>query len=436
MTNSFTMTRRGALKLGLGATAAAALTATGCGKKSESGAGGGATTLRFTWWGNDARTAATTKVIEAFKTEAPTITVKPENGEWSSYWDKLATQVAANDAPDIIQMDEKYIREYGGRGALLDLSKYGLDTSKFIEGTVDPGKTDDGLVGINAGVNAPVILANQTVFKKAGIELPDDKTWTWESFQKLASELTAKLPSGSFGAGATNDASFGVWLRQRGKGLFTADGLGYEPADLAEWFDFNLALVESKSTPGAELQTEEATKALDQSALAVGKLAMGMVWSNQISAFDNASGEDLKILRYPSSTGKTADVKLWYKASMFWSASSRTKNPEDAVKFINFLCNSLTAGEAMLTERGVPANADVRAGIAGKLNASDKKVVAFLDEIKPELGEAPNLPPIGGGKMADIVTRYMQEVLFKRMPSMDAANKCIEEVKNDIAAAS
>ena len=102
-------------------------------------------------------------------------------GEFASYWDKLATQTAGGTAPDIIQMDMAYIAEYGDRGALLDLGEYGVDTSKFVEGTVDSGKIDGKLVGINAGINSPVILANPTVFEKAKVDLPDDKTWTWDS---------------------------------------------------------------------------------------------------------------------------------------------------------------------------------------------------------------------------------------------------------------
>ena len=49
-----------------------------------------------------------------------------------------------------------YISEYGSRGALLDLK--GVDTSKFVEGTVDSGKINDKLVGVNAGINSAVIL--------------------------------------------------------------------------------------------------------------------------------------------------------------------------------------------------------------------------------------------------------------------------------------
>lgn len=109
--------------------AVAALALTGCGGSSGAENADGKTVLRFSWWGSDSRTQATNKIIEAFEAENPDIDVQGEYSDWSGYWDKLATQVASNDAPDIIQMDDKYLREYADRGALLDLT--GVDISKF-----------------------------------------------------------------------------------------------------------------------------------------------------------------------------------------------------------------------------------------------------------------------------------------------------------------
>ena len=117
------MDRRTFFGVGLGA---AVLLSSGCSGQAAApatSADPNNATLRFTWWGNDTRTKLTNQAIEAYQKANPGVTIKPEPGEWANYWDKLATQVAANDAPDIIQMDEKYIAEYGKRGALLDLEK-------------------------------------------------------------------------------------------------------------------------------------------------------------------------------------------------------------------------------------------------------------------------------------------------------------------------
>nr|WP_255482290.1 extracellular solute-binding protein [Pseudarthrobacter sp. NBSH8] len=94
---------------------AVSLLATGCGAPAGSSESS-EVTLRFAWWGNEYLNAQTEKVIDAFEAEHPNIKIESAPGEWASYWDKLATTTAANDAPDVIQMDQKYIAEYGGRG--------------------------------------------------------------------------------------------------------------------------------------------------------------------------------------------------------------------------------------------------------------------------------------------------------------------------------
>ncbi|HEY8700949.1 MAG TPA: extracellular solute-binding protein [Arthrobacter sp.] len=417
------------------AAAAVVLALSACGGGAAPQSADGKVELRFSWWGGDKRAQLTQAAIAAFEAENPNIKIKPEYGDWNGYWDKLATQVAANDAPDIIQMDEKYITEYSSRGALLDLSKYDVDTSKLDEAALNAGKGPKGLTGIAAGINAATILANPAVFKAAGVALPDDKTWTWEDFGRIAAEVTAKSPKGTYGAAAygTDEASLGVWLRQNGKSLYTSDGkLGFEPGDIAEWWAFLKELSEKKAVPAASEVVEAEAAPLDQSGLATGKNGMAFWWSNQEPALEKAAGGDLQILRFPSKTGKAADAKLWYKASQFWSASSRTKHPQETAKFINFLTNSTKAGEALLADRGVYPNSDVRAAISSELTPADTKVVTFIDQIKDELGEAPAPPPKGAGAIQEIVKRYTSEVLFNRLSTDEAGKKAVDEMKSAI----
>jgi multiple sugar transport system substrate-binding protein len=420
------------------ATAAAvlALTACGGGGGSEAKSADGKVELRFAWWGGDKRAQVTQAAIAAFEAENPNIKIKPEYGDWSGYWDKLATQVAANDAPDIIQMDEKYITEYSTRGALLDLSKYDIDTSKLDAAALDAGKGEKGLTGIAAGINAATILANPAVFQAAGVAIPDDKTWTWEDFERISAEVTAKSPKGTYGAAAygTDEASLGVWLRQNGKSLYTADGkLGFEPSDIAEWWAFLKQLSEKKAVPSAPEVVEAEAAPLDQSGLATGKNGLAFWWSNQLPALEKAAGGELQILRFPSKTGKADDAQLWYKASQFWSASSRTKHPEETAKFIDFLTNNVKAGEALLADRGVYPNSEVREAIAPKLAKADVKVVDFIAGIKEELGDAPAAPPKGAGAIQEIVKRYTSEVLFDRLSTEEAGKKAVDEMKSAIS---
>jgi multiple sugar transport system substrate-binding protein len=159
------ISRRGFL-LGTGGLAAVATSGglVGCAPGSKAAGGGAAAgTMALAFWGNPTRNKNTQDEIDAYVRAHPDVKIAGQPGDFASYWDKLATQTAGGTAPDIIQMDMAYIAEYGHRGALLDLS--GVDTSKFVEGTVDSGKIDGKLVGINAGINSLVIMANPTLFE-------------------------------------------------------------------------------------------------------------------------------------------------------------------------------------------------------------------------------------------------------------------------------
>ena len=62
-------------------------------------------TLRFRWWGGDARNEATIQVIEQFEALYPNVTIEYEPGSADGYHDKLATELAGGTAPDIVQID-------------------------------------------------------------------------------------------------------------------------------------------------------------------------------------------------------------------------------------------------------------------------------------------------------------------------------------------
>src|SRR4029453_11978176 len=268
--------------IGAGGLAAAAtnMGLAGCAPGSQGGSGSqggggesGTAELALAWWGNPTRNKNTEAEIAAFTAANPDVKISGQPGDFSSYWDKLATQTAGGQAPDIIQMDMNYISEYGTRGALLDLSK--VDTSKFVEGTVDSGKINDKLVGVNAGINTAVILADPKVFEKAKMDLPDDKTWTWDQMIEVGAEVASKAGV-PFGVAQliNSDTMFNTFVRQHGKQLFTPDGLGFDVAEAQAWYDLLLKGVKAKAFGTPEQITEVVAKPLDQSPVVVGTGAM------------------------------------------------------------------------------------------------------------------------------------------------------------------
>jgi multiple sugar transport system substrate-binding protein len=401
------------------------------GGSQAGGQEGGATNLALAWWGNPTRNKNTEAMIDAYMQANPNVKIEGQPGEFSSYWDKLATQTAGGQAPDIIQMDMNYISEYGTRGALLDLA--GVDTSKFVEGTVESGRINDKLVGVNAGINTAVILANPRVFEKAKMDLPDDKTWTWDQMIEFGAEVASKAGV-PFGVAAllNSDTLFGAFVRQHGKELFTPDGLGFDVAEAQAWYDLLVKGSKAKAFGTPEQMSEEVAKPLDQSAVVVGTGAMQYQNSNQLLAVSNAAGQKIDMLRPPSLAGKATERRGWYKASMLWSASARTENPEAAVAWINWFANTPDAAGIDLAERGIPPNAEVLAEVKSKFSPEQQVVAKFIEDIKPEVGNTPIAPPPGGGTIAELLTRHGTDVLFGRTSSAEGAQKFVDELKSNL----
>jgi multiple sugar transport system substrate-binding protein len=404
----------------------------GGGAGGDSGGAADAGALSLAWWGNPTRNKNTQAMIDTYSKTNPNLKITPQPGEFSSYWDKLATQTAGGTAPDIIQMDMNYISEYGSRNALLDLKD--VDTSKFVEGTVDSGKVNDTLVGINAGINSAIIFANPKVFEKAKMEMPDDTTWTWDQMMEIGAEAASKA-NVSFGIAELmgSDAMFGTFVRQRGKELFTPEGLGFDAGEAQAWYELMVKGQKGKALGTTAQISEEAGKPLDQNAIVTGRAAMQYMNSNQLEAVRAAADNDeIELLRGPSLTGKATDRKTWYKASMLWSASAKTKNPEAAVAWINWFANNPEAAQIDKAERGVPPNSELLAAVTPNLSPAQKRVAKYITDIAPEVGPTPIAPPPGGGTMAEVLTRNGIDVLFGKASPAEAAQKFVDELKSNL----
>ena len=247
------------------------------------------------------------------------------------------------------------------------MSKLGIDTSKFGKGLVDSGTIDGKVLALCAGVNALSIVANPKVFAAAGVAIPDSKAWTWDQLMQVSSQITSKSPAGTYGinGGIFSDSTARAYLFQKGKSLFTETSLGWEPADMAGFFDLMMKFVSAKAIPSASENAEDVNKAMNQSMFGTGKTAMVLIWSNQVNAMQAAvGGNELQILRLPSLDGTSKGANLWYKSGQFQSINSQSKVQAAAGKFLDYYFNSMDAGKVLLAERGLPSNTTVQIGRA------------------------------------------------------------------------
>lgn len=418
----------GAVLLGAGAAGLTSLAACGNG-----GGNGAAANLRFAWWGNPERDRRTEEAVAAFSSRADR-GVDTEPSSWDEYWSRLATQVSGGNPPDLIQMDYQFIAEYAGRGALLELDNYvpgPLDLSSVPDDAVESGRIDGTLYGITMGYNTFAMMKNLQVIADAGVDDPDH-TLTWSEFGQLCREIADNTPDGIFGGqnAISSKEAMECWLHQRGKLLYTADGqLGYDPADLEEWFEYWIELAEA----GAVVDMETAAETLPDLSdweVPAGRGAFNFHWSNIFPAFVDVSGDEVGMGMYPQGDGSGAQPGQYYKASMLLSIPAQAEDPDAAADLIHALVLDPEIAQELGFERGVPASEQVAEAL--RPDASDEELASleYVESVADMVREVPPPPPEAGGQVEDQLVFYAEEAGFGRMPVADAVDAFFQEAAN------
>lgn len=428
------------------AAAAAGLLLTACGggdsglapadrETTEATAADGPVELRFSWWGSDSRHALTQEVIDLFEAEHPNITIVADYTSWGDYWDKLSTSVAAGDAPDIITQEERYLREYSSKGVLQDMSALdALDLSTIDEEILSAGNFDGGQYGVPTGINAYAVVADPAIYEAAGVEMPDDETWTWDDYIEITTAISANTPDGVYGAQdyGFNEPGFAIFARQKGEELYNPDGtLGFTQETLAEWWEMSLELQEAGATPPATKSVEVENGGPEMSLVGTGQGAHSLFWTNQLGALTTAAGHDLELMRHPGEADGER-TGMYFKPSMYYSISADTEYPVEAAMFVDFLLNSTEAGELILSDRGLPANTEVREAVQDSFTPVDQQASQFLEDLGPVIVDSLATPPVGSGEVVNIIKRINEQVLFGQITPDEAAEQFMSEVESAI----
>ncbi|WP_022873018.1 ABC transporter substrate-binding protein [Nesterenkonia alba] len=434
MTRSPARTRTALTAAGLTLAVALAGCGNGNGNGGENGGNGEEAQeeveLRFSFWGSDARVQNTEEIIEVFEEEYPHITVNIEYSDWGGFWDQLNTQLAAGDGPDIFQMDAPNIREYAEQGSLLDLSD--VDLTHIPDEIIASGTIDDAYYGLASGVTAPAIVANPRLFEEAGVELPDDTTWTWDDYSEIAQEISENLDDVYGSAGPDGLRMMQMWMRQNDSALTTEDGeLGFSQDEAQAYLEWQLELYENGTYPPNAVMVEDAAAGADQNLISTGGAAMAMSLTNLLGGISDANGEDMVLLRLPSPTGNVEDAMQWYNTGMV-SANAHTEHPEEVVTFLDFFVNDIEAARINMADRGLSANTEIRPQLMEEMDDMNRASAEFLTEIEDELGPPEPVPASGQATLGDILERYQEELFFERLTPEEAAEQMYPEMENAV----
>ncbi|MEE6263580.1 ABC transporter substrate-binding protein [Plantactinospora sonchi] len=416
----------------LAAAALLVLPLAACG--GDDGGSDGTVTLDFTWWGNDDRAKVTEAAIDLFEQKHPNIKVNTSFGAFDAYFQKLSTQIAGGDAPDVVQMDRAYLREYAERNALRDLTEYvedgTLKVADLTQTLLPAGKVGDATYAVPIAQNTQGIVYDPALWEKAGVAAPTP-TWTWADMQAAGQKISQANGGKVAGFGDFGFAIdwFDIWLRQRDKAIYTDDGkLGFTEADLTAFWTMTGQMRDAGALAPAALTTQ-----LDgsiQNSSLIKKGVVGEVnYDSSYTGLVGAYGAPLAIAPMPSDTAKRGMIA---SMSMAYSVAQRSEHPKEAAMLVDFLVNDVEAGKAQGVARGMPANAKVRDAIAPSLTENDKKVYEFESSVASLLLPTPPAQPKGGGAVKAEFQRVYDEVIFGRIPAAEGAKRVIAEAASQL----
>ncbi len=211
---------------------------------------------------------------------------------------------------------------------------------------VEVGRVDGRQLGVPVGSNTMALVVDQKLFRAAGVT--PEPGWTWDAYfaalKTIRDRTDVPGDTGYFGIMYLYD----LYLRQNGKAFFTEDGLGFDRADLTEWWQDGYNRVKAGHVTDPKIVEQDKPK----SSLAAGHGASEFTWDNFTVRYTAEGDSEYGLAPIPTTDGKETGQ---YLASLMLSASARTEHPEEVARFIDFMVHDPEVGKVMGYDRGILA---------------------------------------------------------------------------------
>ncbi len=283
------------------------------------------------------------EIIARFEDANPDVLVQLEAVAGRDYYTRLLTQIAAGDAPDILQIGDDAVPMFVDRGALLPLDDFingsdPLDPSIYLPGTFDPGQYKGQQWCLPKDFSPLGVYYNKKLFDEYGIDYPTPD-WNWDDLLTIAQELTKDTDGDGqtdiwgIQLPATWTSGFEYWVGAAGGSLISEDGtqfVGYmdSPETIkAVQFYADLYNKYKVAPPPADLNLFGGGNAEFDN----GKAAMRIFGRWPQAGYKNNPNLDLGVVTPPAGE-RPADVLFWGGFCIY----SGTENPEATWRFLKF----------------------------------------------------------------------------------------------------
>lgn len=407
--------------------------------------------LRFGWWGDDSRHKAYIAAINRYMELHPNVKIIAEYGGWDGYKEKLYTQLAGGNAPQIFQNHYTWLDEqsqWKGKAVIKDLYAYKdlLDMTIFPAGFVDEYTVRKGtLLALPSSLNSDAILGNKALLNKAGIDYT--KPWTFEDFFTATKKIKALNPDCFFENGMSSKDIHMYWflaflVQKTGLPYTTDYKLSYDRASLIEAFTFikryfGEGVVEPLGTlelyAGNHAQNPKWIKG--ESAIHFGMLSTLESGVKSMGDFANQA----VVLPLPIMAGAKNPYFQMKVGQIFSVAATATdEEAREAAKFLNWTITDKEAASLLALSRGIPISETQKRVLSdeGKLSPLIIQAEKYARTAGQGLGQDPlirnnEIMRIG----ADVISRVAFDMITPEKAAdmyRELINKKLAELKANV----
>jgi multiple sugar transport system substrate-binding protein len=397
--------------------------------------------IRFSSYGDPTKLGLRGQLADLYTQGNPDVKMVFEGSATSEYWDKLATQMAGGNAPDVINIDIARIGQYSAAGALSPLDEFipaVIETQYFDENLLAQGKVDGKQYGVPVAMSSYGFGYDATALDALGIAHPDG-SWTWDDYAALCNEIRQKSGNSLYGSEdpSGDQATLQIFVRSKGEELYRGtDDFGFSEDTLVEWFEYWAALRSSGGTLPAEIAAQ--AKYGDWPTLPmVKKIApLGHVYTaNLKGGFQDLTDHRIEMTLPPKYTtdGRSPQFPT---PSSYLSLNSRSGRKQDAAAFINWFTNGEEAARMLRLISGPPASSAGRDVLlsSGSLDASEQQVMEYTElALSTSFAPPPPSPP-SSTEVADLLLKISQDIAFGTTSVRDGARQFLSDARKALTA--
>lgn len=333
-------------------------------------------------------------VNEQLKDKGISATYDPAPNQ--GYFEKLKTELAAGNAPDIFWIGGVELADFVATGQILDLKPLvdadtAFDIGVFYPNVIEQLTRDGKLYGLPRDISTMVVYYNEDMFKAAGLQTPKELAaagnWNWDTMLEAARTLTDPAKQ-QYGLGFGNwwGPGWGYFINAAGGSPFTPDrkGCALNSPEAIQGAAFVQTLYNDKLLVPGDQDGEALFSAGNVGMYFNGRWFAPGVRTNAKFAWDVA----------PMPKGKTESTWLFWGPYL---VNAKTANSQAAWEVLKVLTSAEATGKVAALGTNIPPTSD-KAAVDAFLGATPPaNNQAYLDGIPYAALEA----PVWDGSWAD-----------------------------------